>query len=384
MQKYFLLFLLVILFACSNKNNVRLTGKIENLNFSSKIYLYEQKVSESKLVDSSSLSKNGEFKFKFKITEPRFYFLRIPPAGMINVLLSPGEDVKLSADALHLNSSLAVDGSVGTLQVLKINQRHNSVLVHLDSLRAQYRRISDPPKAKEQVTLLENDFRNTKLEERKNTIRFIIENFKSMASIMALYLKYDSVNYVLLFPQDLQYYKIVSDSLTKEYPASRQVKALKVDFDNMMKVHKSELMRNLIKNTETAIPEISLPNINGDTLSLTRYVGKVIILNFWSFASKACLMVNRDFMNLYKKYSKSGLVIYQVSLDIDKSKWKEAAKDLPWLSVAEISTAKSYYGGVYNISEVPTSFLIDQKGNILGKNFTASELDKKISALLKK
>ena len=205
-----------------------------------------------------------------------------------------------------------------------------------------------------------------------------------MASIMALYLKYDSVNYVLLFPQDLQYYKIVSDSLTKKYPASKQVKALKVDFDNMMKVQRSELTRNLIKNATSTFPEILLPNPKGDTISLTSYVGKIIILNFWSFASKACLMVNRDFMNLYKKYSKSGLVIYQVSLDIDKSKWQEAVKDLPWVSVAEISTTKSYYGGIYNISEVPTSFLIDQKGNILGKNFTASELDKKISVLIKK
>jgi hypothetical protein len=59
-------------------------------------------------------------------------------------------------------------------------------------------------------------------------------------------------------------------------------------------------------------------------------------------------------------------------------------KDIPWTSVAEISTTKSYYAGVYNISEVPTSILIDQKGIIVGKILSAKELDKTISGLLKK
>ncbi len=384
MRKNILLFILVVLSACSNKEKVKFTGKIENFQSASKIFLYEQRVSESRLIDSSAISEKGVFKFKIKITEPGFYLLRLGSSGLVNLLLSPGENVNMTLDASKLPSSISVSGSTGTKQILQIIQKHDSVLVHLDSLRAQYRRIKDPANTKEQVSILESDFNKTKSEERKNTIRFIIENYKSMASILALYIKYDSTDYVLEFPKDLQYYKIVSDSLSKKYPSSKQVKALKNDFDNMMKVQKSEETKRIIKNASSTFPEIALPNIKGDTIRLSKFKGKVILLSFWSYESKACLMTNRDFMGLYKKYSKSGLVIYQLSIDSDKSKWLEAVKDIPWISVAEITSAKSYYAGVFNITGIPTSFIIDQKGTILAKEQNVTIIDRTISDLLKK
>ena len=95
-------------------------------------------------------------------------------------------------------------------------------------------------------------------------------------------------------------------------------------------------------------------------------------------------MTNRDFMVLYKKYSKSGLVIYQLSIDNDKSKWLEAVKDIPWISVAEINNTKSHYASVFNITNIPTSFIIDQKGNILAKEQKLTALEQIISGLLKK
>jgi peroxiredoxin len=384
MRKNILLIALVILWSCSNKDKVRLSGKIDNAHAEPKIFLYEQQVSVSKLLDSSDISSKGEFKFKIKTTEPRYYFLRIGKSGIVNLLFSPGEVARITADASRLNSSASVSGSPGTKLVLQIVQRHDSVLQHLDSLRAQFRRIKDPSISKDQISLLENDFKNSKLEERNKTIRFIVENFQSMASIMALYLKYDSADYVLQFPRDLQYYKIVSDSLTKMYPSSKQVKALKFDFDNMLRIQKIELTKNLIKNAKPSIPEISLPNPKGDTIKITSFMGKIILLNFWSYESKTCLMINRDYLNLYKKYRNSGLVIYQVSIDLDKEKWLAAVKEIPWTSVAEISNSKSFYATVYNVTHVPASFLIDQKGNILGKDFTIKELDRTISGLLKK
>jgi peroxiredoxin len=152
----------------------------------------------------------------------------------------------------------------------------------------------------------------------------------------------------------------------------------------MLKVQKSEMTKQLIKNAASTFPEIALPNAKGDTIKLSKFIGKVILLNFWSYESKACLMANRDFMHLYKKYSKSGLIIYQLSVDSEKSKWLEAVKDIPWISVAEISSTKSYYAGVFNITGIPTSFIIDQKGTILAKAQNLTELDRTISRLLKK
>jgi peroxiredoxin len=384
MQKNILLFSLIILFSCSNKDKVKLEGKISNFQPNSKIFLYEEQVTESELLDSTELSSNGDFKFKFKITEPKFYFLRFSNKEIINLLISPGEKPVLNADASKLQSSVSVKGSEGTRLVLAISQNHAKVLNHLDSLVSVYKQINDKQVSKKLVDTLNNDYKNSKLEERKNVIKFIIENYKSMASIMALYLKYDSSDYVLQYPKDLQYYKIVSDTLMKLYPTSKQVKALKTDFDRMLRMQKSMVLQNMIKNAKVSIPEIALPNAKGDTIRITSLLGKIILLNFWSSESKACLMINRDYLYLYKKYRKSGLVIYQVSLESDKNKWLDAIKDIPWISVAEISKENSFSAKMYNVSQIPASFLIDQKGSFIGKNLNVTELDRAISGLIKK
>lgn len=384
MQKNILLFSLIILFSCSNKDKVKLEGKISNFQPNSKIFLYEEQVTESELLDSTELSSNGDFKFKFKITEPKFYFLRFSNKEIINLLISPGEKPVLNADASKLQSSVSVTGSEGTRLVLAISQNHAKVLNHLDSLVSVYKQINDKQVSKKLVDTLNNDYKNSKLEERKTVIKFIIENYKSMASIMALYLKYDSSDYVLQYPKDLQYYKIVSDTLMKLYPTSKQVKALKTDFDRMLRMQKSMVLQNMIKNAKVSIPEIALPNAKGDTIRITSLLGKIILLNFWSSESKACLMINRDYLYLYKKYRKSGLVIYQVSLESDKNKWLDAIKDIPWISVAEISKENSFSAKMYNVSQIPASFLIDQKGSFIGKNLNVTELDRAISGLIKK
>ena len=384
MQKYIFLIALAILMSCSNKGKLKLEGKIDNAEPKSKIFLYEQQVTESRLLDSSVLSSSGKFTFKIKTSEPRFYFLQFGKSGIINLLLSPGETPFITAKAPNIKSSIDAIGSSGTKLILELTRKHDSTLQHLDSIVAMYKRIKDQPESKDRIAVLEDDYNKSKSAERKNTIRFIIENYKSMASIMALYLMYDTAEYVLQYPRDLQYFKIVSDTLTKIYPSSRYVKALSANFNKMLNTKKSEVIRNMINHAKSHLPEIALPNAKGDTIKITSLSGKIILLSFWSYESKECFMLNKDYLKLYKKYGKSGLAIYQISIDSDKNKWLTAIKEIPWISVAEINNQNSYYARLYNISQVPACFLIDQKGSISGKNADYNELDKTISGLLKK
>ena len=55
-----------------------------------------------------------------------------------------------------------------------------------------------------------------------------------MASIKALYQRINPDTYVLYDPHDLQYLKIVTDSLTHHYPNSKHVQALARDFEKEM------------------------------------------------------------------------------------------------------------------------------------------------------
>jgi hypothetical protein len=64
--------------------------------------------------------------------------------------------------------------------------------------------------------------------------------------------------------------------------------------------------------------------------------------------------------------------------------WTQAIQydELPWINVSELSYPKSSVASRYNITEIPTFFLIDRDAQIIGKNFGKVELDVKISELI--
>jgi len=68
--------------------------------------------------------------------------------------------------------------------------------------------------------------------------------------------------------------------------------------------------------------------------------------------------------DIYNKYSPQGLQIYQISLDRNKMLWQKSVANLPWICVRDESGKTAT---VYNVQSVPTLFLIDRQGNIMGR-----------------
>jgi hypothetical protein len=94
-------------------------------------------------------------------------------------------------------------------------------------------------------------------------------------------------------------------------------------------------------------------------------------------------MRNLELKNIYKKYKDKGLEIYQVALDQNKSAWITTVQEtkLPWISVCDFKGIYSPAARLYNISKVPANYLINEKGEIIGKNMTTEELEKKFASI---
>lgn len=88
---------------------------------------------------------------------------------------------------------------------------------------------------------------------------------------------------------------------------------------------------------------------------------------------------------LYKEFHSKGFNIIGVSLDKDISKWKEAiASDkLTWTQVSNLKEMEDPIALQYRIEFIPTTFLLDASGRIVGINLPQEELRAKIIALLR-
>jgi glutathione peroxidase-family protein len=88
---------------------------------------------------------------------------------------------------------------------------------------------------------------------------------------------------------------------------------------------------------------------------------------------------------LYTKYKAKGFEIFSVSIDDDKSKWKNAIKKdkINWLQVNDTGGWDAKTAVKWNINAIPTSYLIDKKGKLIAMDLEGKELENKLKDLLK-
>jgi peroxiredoxin len=133
-------------------------------------------------------------------------------------------------------------------------------------------------------------------------------------------------------------------------------------------------------------PEISLPSPTGDTLNLSDYRGKVVLIDFWASWCGPCRRENPQVVRMYEQYHDQGFEIFGVSLDKTKQSWEAAiAKDgLDWPQVSDLKGWRSRAAQLYGVSSIPYTILLDQEGRIVAKKLRGEPLAETIGRLLEK
>ncbi len=69
-----------------------------------------------------------------------------------------------------------------------------------------------------------------------------------------------------------------------------------------------------------AAPDFTLPALDGTTVHLSDYKGKVVLIDFWSTTCDPCLAAMPHIVDLYKKQKDKGFVVLAISLDGPESR----------------------------------------------------------------
>jgi peroxiredoxin len=370
---------LFMLTCCTSTDKIRVKGVL--LNCSNQIVYFEKvNVFKVKKIDSLTIKNNCRFSFSTRSKLPDFYQVRLSDGKIISLLLEPGEKALISADYNDLNNTLIIRGSEGSILLSELLKRLEITKSKLDSISDIYNNTINES-VKENLV---EQYKGIIEEHRKYSIAFILDNLSSLACIAALYQEINPETNLFNRIRDIQFYKLVTDSLLKRYPRSNHVTVLKVNTNRLLQDYSSQKILSLADPENYLLPEIALPDIKGDTIKLTSLKGKYVLLSFWASWNKESVNANLKLKEIYKKYHNKGFEIYQVSFDKDANQWARAIKfdELSWLSVNDSAFPASAAALSYNVNNLPSNYLIDKNmETILGKNLSSDELNNKLTEL---
>ncbi len=376
MQRIIILYLLVLSIGCSS-NKTEISGLIEGGDGET-ITLERLDVNRTFLIDSLTTKKDGSFSIKTKLEEPELYILKNELGEIVNLLLAPGEKVFISTRSESFGRGYQVTGSEESENIRLLVNHLNRTRSDIDSLLNVADSIDSPESP--QMNLLRTAYSQIIIKQKRYTIKYLVENMTSLSSVYALYQKYDEETMILGSESDFQYFKTVADSLEMVHPNSSLTKSLRSDIENREAQYNQAIKVNTLLSLAdevTGMVDLTIPDRDGEELSLSSLKGKVIMVAFWASGNQASVQALLQLQPIYNTYHNRGFEVYAISLDNNKISWMSAVdfNEFEWINVSELSYPNSKTDLLYNVSVLPTTFLINREGDIVAKNLFGRTLE---------
>lgn len=195
----------------------------------------------------------------------------------------------------------------------------------------------------------------------------------------------------ILYMKAVVYDHILNDQ-TKAEAALKQLKTEFKGTPLVTELEQREAAAAVVKKIQDALvvgasfPEFNVTDLNGRPLSVAGDKGKVVLVDFWATWCPPCRAEVPNVVATYQKYHSKGFDIIGVSLDHDKAQLAKFIKE-------QNMTWPEYFDGMgwtnklavkYGIQAIPSNFLLDGNGKIIGKDLRGDALGQAVAAAVAK
>ncbi len=114
-------------------------------------------------------------------------------------------------------------------------------------------------------------------------------------------------------------------------------------------------------------PDFRLENLEGKPIELKSLKGKVILLNFWATWCGPCKEEMPSMENLYQRFNRKEFALLAVSVDYEEREKVKRFIEKKGYTFPILLDPKGKVLDLYRVRAIPTSFIIDKRGVVLGK-----------------
>jgi len=127
--------------------------------------------------------------------------------------------------------------------------------------------------------------------------------------------------------------------------------------------------------------EIQLKDQNGRLTSLSEFRGKIVFINFWTTWCLACVIEMPSMEKLHQKFKDKDFAMVGINLQESDATVLKFYKENQ-LTFTTLLDATGDVGAAFRIRGIPTTFILDKNGIIIGKVMGPREWDSRDSFAL--
>jgi peroxiredoxin len=364
-KSIYLFFIVMVLISCSSEPHYVVKGKIDGSD-SLIIYLQKRDAGRTVTIDSA-VSRKGSFKMKGGAVDyPQL------------IQLVAGKTRKRVPFYIE-NSEITITGSMDSLMKAVIvgskTQDEYNAFVALNKplgekysktyMEYQLNRKSGNVKRLAELEKMADSLQKEMGKLEKDFVRNNPSSYVTPAILL-------NVSYEM-GPDELESMINGLDSTIASLP---QIKTMQERLEKMKVVAVGQ-----------KAPDFTMNDAKGNPVSLFSKVGsKLLLVDFWAAWCRPCRQENPNVVKIYNEFHKKGFDVFGVSLDQKKEDWLKAIADdkLTWTHVSDLKYWGNEAAKQYAVSSIPSNFLLDENGIIIGRNLTGDDLYNKVKEILDK
>lgn len=358
MKKYISLACVVAVLSSCNTNQWTVNGEVEGaagkqivIEASGNGWWYP--------IDTVEVNSNGKFSVSHEAAGyPDIYRLNME-GKMIYFPIDSIETVSVKSDVEKFDRAYVLSGSASADKMMKVDGLVNDVVL----AKGEAAIATDSLLKREVSTLL--------LENPSDIVAYYIINKKVGKTAL-----FDTRN-----KADLRVIGAVANAFAQMRPNDPRTVYLKSLYLSNRSVPTNVASNDTVYIDEAPIFDIKLSDNKGEMHSLLDLSkqGKVVVLNFTMYGVEESTAFNMALAKIYEKRKAAGLEIFQVAAGGDEFQWKQAAKNLPWITVYNSPVTDVVNLMNYNVTNLPTTFIINRKGEIVERVDDIATLDAKLN-----